>query len=337
MTFFMFALNDRLVCHVIPLLAAVSLAQWMLACHVSAQPGPITFRVDPRRSNLTWDSEIPPKEGQLASVVVTPGGFPLAGTVTVDVIECTDIRTSFNITLARISNTSLTGITPAGRPAPASIAAQANATGTIAAFAPTLNLSSAHPPPPPQSFCQSRAFLPLPPLSPLLRFSPCLLLLSVCSLSFLLPHFALTTSAVPPFAIDQTYGSFQSAWTVPTATWRAVRGFFAPSRDFGGGPFSASNLTAPLASFGFVHGHLNTVSGTPDHREVAANQSQVHLFINSTAVFTARQLLLTANASASIMNIVMGQGHVRMRILLTGLADNPCAVAPTPPSPRSRP
>ncbi|CAI5946654.1 unnamed protein product [Closterium sp. NIES-64] len=282
----MFALNDRLVCHVIPLLAAVSLAQWMLACHVSAQPGPITFRVDPRRSNLTWDSEIPPKEGQLASVVVTPGGFPLAGTVTVDVIECTDIRTSFNITLARISNTSLTGITPAGRPAAASIVAQANATGTIAAFAPTLNLS---------------------------------------------------TSDVPPFAIDQTYGSFQSAWTVPTATWRAVRGFFAPSRDFGGGPFSASNLTAPLASFGFVDGHLSTVSGTPDHRKVAANQSQVHLFINSTAVFTARQLLLTANASASIMNIVMGQGHVRMRILLTGIADNPCAVAPTPPSPRSRP
>ncbi|CAI5506738.1 unnamed protein product [Closterium sp. Naga37s-1] len=115
---------------------------------------------------------------------------------------------------ARISNTSLMGITPAGRPAPASIVAQANATGTIAAFAPTLNLS---------------------------------------------------TSEVPPFAIDQTYGSFQSAWTVPTATWRAVRGFFAPSRDFGGGPFASSNLTAPLASFGFINGHLSTVSVTPEH------------------------------------------------------------------------
>ncbi|CAI7737664.1 unnamed protein product [Closterium sp. NIES-54] len=267
-----------------PILAAVALAQWMLACHVSAQPGPITFRVDPSRSNLTWDSEIPPKKGQLASVVVTPGGFSLAGTVTVDVIECTDIRTSFNITLARISNTSLTGITPAGQSAPASVVAQANATGTIAAFLPTLNLSSARPPPPPQSSCQSRAFLPLLPLSPLPLFSPCLLPLSL--------------------------------------------GFFAPSRDFGGGPFAASNLTAPLASFGFVNGHLSTV---------AANQSQVHLFINSTAVFTARQLLLTANASASIMNIVMGQGHVRMRILLTALAHNPCTVAPTPPSSRPRP
>ncbi|CAI5463282.1 unnamed protein product [Closterium sp. Yama58-4] len=222
MALFEFARNGRLFCHAMPLLAAVALTQWMLACHVSAQPGPITFR-------------------------------------------------------ARISNTSLVGITPAGRPAPASIVAQANATGTIAAFSPTLNLS---------------------------------------------------TSKVPPFAIDQTYGSFQSAWTVPTATWRAVRGFFAPSRDFGGGPFAASNLTAPLASFGFVNGHLSTV---------AANQSRVHLFINSTAVFTARQLLLTANASASIMNIVMGQGHVRIRILLTGLADNPCAVAPTPPSSRPRP
>ncbi|CAI5528206.1 unnamed protein product [Closterium sp. Naga37s-1] len=247
MTLFTFARNARLLCHVMPILAAVALAQWILACHVSAQPGPITFRVDPSRSNLTWDSEIPPKEGQLASVV------------------------------ARISNTSLTGITPAGQPAPASVVAQANATGTIAAFLPTLNLS---------------------------------------------------TSEVPPFAIDQTYGSFQSAWTVPTATWRAVRGFFAPSRDFGGGPFAASNLTAPLASFGFVNGHLSTV---------AANQSQVHLFINSTAVFTARQLLLTANASASIMNIVMGQGHVRMRILLTALAHNPCTVAPTPPLSRPRP
>ncbi|CAI7866358.1 unnamed protein product [Closterium sp. NIES-53] len=260
MTLFTFARNARLLCHVMPILAAVALAQWMLACHVSAQPGPITFRVDP-------------------------------STVTVDVIECTDIRTSFNITLARISNTSLTGITPAGQSAPASVVAQANATGTIAAFLPTLNLSSARPPPPPQSSCQS-------------------------------------PSEVPPFAIDQTYGSFQSAWTVPTATWRAVRGFFAPSRDFGGGPFAASNLTAPLASFGFVNGHLSTV---------AANQSQVHLFINSTAVFTARQLLLTANASASIMNIVMGQGHVRMRILLTALAHNPCTVAPTPPSSRPRP
>ncbi|GJP37974.1 hypothetical protein CLOM_g22418 [Closterium sp. NIES-68] len=278
MAIFKLARETSLLCHGASVLAAVALAHWMLACHVSAQPGPITFRIDPRRSNLTWDSEIPPKEGQLASVVVIPGGFPLAGTITVDVVECTDIRTSFNVTKAAISNTSITGITPGGRPAPASIIAQANATGAIAASGPTLNLS---------------------------------------------------TSEVPPFDVDQTYGTFQSVWTVPTATWRSVKGFFAPSRDFGGGPFAASNLSAPLASFGFVNGQLSTIPG---------NQSRVDLVINSTAVFTARQLLLTANAAASIMNIVMGQGHVRMRIILRGVADNPCAVAPTlPPSPRSRP
>ncbi|CAI5969492.1 unnamed protein product [Closterium sp. NIES-64] len=97
-------------------------------------------------------------------------------------------------------------------------------------------------------------------------------------------------------------------------------------------PLAPLPPSLPLCPLSCAFHHLS-----PDPPQVAANQSQVHLFINSTAVFTARQLLLTANASASIMNIVMGQGHVRMRILLTGIADNPCAVAPTPPSPRSRP